>query len=184
LEEKGGLTFASAQGLASDHLRNMSTVDQIVVQAHHDIVFHVMILENRFIMTQTITAMANRLYDMTQSNDLKEMMETLLGSWQTMGIVSMQSLWILLFNVDIRMKEYILDPAGESNFRVVFNLDPLVDILQHPGACLRRCAPMPINKARRFLTDLHGKAIPDWMQNQVLEPKDLITSAKDYYINA
>jgi hypothetical protein len=151
----------------------------------HDVIFHVLYGENRCIMTQTITAMANRLYSMTESEQLQQTMSVFLQSWNTIPIVKMQALWIVLFNVDIPMKEYILDPANTNSFRLAMNItDPKVDIEKHPAVLMMRSLPLNRAKAIRFLTDLHDDGVPKWMQNEAINAADLVMTTKEIYLNA
>ena len=151
----------------------------------HDVIFHVLYGENRGLMTHTITAMANRLYAMTESEQLQETMSVFLQSWNTIPIVKMQALWIVLFNVDIPMKEYILDPANTKSFRSAMNItDAKVNIEKHPAVLMMRSLPLYRAKAIRFLTDLHNEGVPKWMQNEAINATDLVTTTKEIYLNA
>jgi hypothetical protein len=150
----------------------------------HDVVFGVLYGANRFMMVQTITAMANRLFAMTSSTPLQEMVEELLAEWQTICITRMQAVWVLLFNVDLPMKEYIMSPGNANVFKKTMGLDPAQECTQHPMRAMMRCQPLSPGKARRFITDLHAECIPNWIQNEMMGPLHLVTASRDIYLNA
>ena len=97
--------------------------------------------------------------------------------------------WILLFNVDMRMKELALAPCDQHCVAKAIPPLPVTGnggkpVPPGPEYALRAMVGVNHAKARRFYMDLHNDVVPQWLENQILGPTELVRLVTSSYLNS
>lgn len=141
--------------------------------ANFDLVFHVLYLPSSELLYSFVEIMANRLAVITSSDSILTVLPCVDPSKET-GLDILLGAWILMMNVDMQMKQLIVNPSLLANQKA----------FGCRAAILRSLKPIDTEKAKRFFTDLSTTTIPQWLQNELLTPSDLVRRVKALYLNS
>lgn len=150
-----------------------------------DLVFHVLYTPNRELTCAFVRTMATRLAAMTNADAILSLLPCI---GEEAGIDTVQAAWILLMNVDMQMKQLIVDPALLAN-RKAFACSAEDNAQTWSegggwGSILRSIGPVDKGKAKRFFVDLSVTTIPQWLQNELRTSSDLVRTVKALYLNS
>lgn len=155
-------------------------------------------------MIDMIQASASRLYSITGCEDVKMMVQGVALNRESVGEDRLKSLFFLLLNVDMPLKEYICDPTDLNLYAAAHNLHHqlaqrrqqqqqnatprgIADAStggiveqRHQLACINTGGMQP-DKARAFLVMLK-RVVNAWLCNEDLTCADLVQEVKQEYL--
>jgi hypothetical protein len=193
------------------HQRQQRQQGVVVVHASsqlhmHDVIFHVIFGSDMYSTLEFVRASAIRLHSITQCKFLVSMMNSVMEQVQQQqyplqdscrhGPDSVKALFFLFLNVDMVLKEYVCNPCDKKAFATAMNIKykgsggssgcPAAEqakVLQRMHAwSMVGTRPIHDAKARRFFTALHDRIVCAWLQDERLQPSDLVHMVKEEYL--
>lgn len=147
------------------------------IDCQRDIIFNVLYVEDRDWILRMNLCMIASLHRMTGSSYLQDLCAAL--SRPDAGISVLRTVWALLMNVCMDMKEIIVNPRNERALQRLSLADET-----RGSVPISSLAPVDAPKARRLFVDLHAECAPQWLQNQALGFNDFVCSIKALYLNS
>ena len=143
----------------------------------HDLVFHMLYIPSTQLLYALVETMAHRLAVITSTDYILSVLPCIHPA-SGAGLDMLLTAWILMMNVDMQMKQLIVNPLLLAN-RKSFGINDATQC-----AHLSNMKMIDKEKAKRFLTDLSNITIPRWMQNELRTNSDLVRSVKALYLNS
>lgn len=158
------------------------TCSKTMLSSQHDVVFNVLYGSHMPLLHGMVKAMALRLNAITGTEHLSPVLRMISGA--AVGPDVLRAVWILLLNVDMRVKELIVDPCNRKYQRNALQVAGVDMLAAEHYAVLSGMLKMDHGKARRFLTDLHDDLIPRWLQNEAMDVSNLVRLATGLYLDS
>lgn len=146
----------------------------------HDVLFHVLYGHNVEMIVDFIHASACRLYSITACEELKSAVQEVLLKREGVGMDRLRTMFFLLFNVDMQLKEYVCGTTQRELFAAALNLSDEDARARHPLSMVGTMSLTP-QKARGFILELK-ELVNRWLSNQTLTCSDFVGKVKEEYL--
>lgn len=143
------------------------------------VLFHVLYGHNVGMIVDFIYTSACRMYSITSCEELKTAVQEVLLKREELGIDRLRSMFFLLFNVDMQLKEYVCGTAQRELFAAALILSE-EDAKKRPLSMVGTVC-LTAQKARCFIVELK-ELINRWLSNQTLTCSDFVANVKKEYL--
>lgn len=149
----------------------------------HDIIFHVIYGSDEDTIREFVHASSARIQCITKCQYLEATMQQVLHTKVPIDVL--KTLFFLLLNVDMVLKEYVVDSASKAAFAAAMNVKPCTDGLVKLHAwSMVGSRPMSTGKARNFFVALQKDVVKQWLQDERRTPRDFMEAVTQEYLNS
>lgn len=146
----------------------------------HDLLFHILYGNNTGMIIEFVYASACRLKSITDCNELGELMHKLETDVDSVGIDKLRTIFFLLFNVDMQLKDYVCDTGSKELFAAALNLSDADATDRHRFSLVGTSCIAP-DRAKQFISHLRDVS-NTWLSNETLTCSDFVRKVKSEYL--